>query len=52
MEQDVIDHTLERIRLALEHGKVEEAITALTTLHPADQAEAYADLPQIGRAHV
>lgn len=45
MEQFVINQTLDRIRAALENGKVDEAITALTTLHPADQAEAFADLP-------
>ena len=52
MEQDVIDQTLERIRLALESGKVDEAITALITLHPADQAEAYADLPPDDQAEM
>jgi len=52
MEQDVIDQTLERIRLALENGKVDEAITALITLHPADQAEAYADLPPDDQAEM
>ena len=38
MEQLLIDQTLERIRAALESGKVDEAIAQLTTLHPADQA--------------
>ncbi len=46
MEQKVIDSVLDRIRAALEVGKVDDAITALTTLHPADQADAFADLNQ------
>jgi magnesium transporter len=46
MEQALIDATLERVRAALEAGQVDEAITALTTLHPADRADAFADLPR------
>ncbi len=46
MEQNVIDSVLDRIRASLEVGKVDEAIAALTTLHPADQADAFADLTQ------
>jgi magnesium transporter len=46
MEQKVIDTVLERVRALLEDGKVDDAIGALATLHPADRAEAFADLPQ------
>ena len=46
MEQLVIDSVLARVRAALEDGNVDEAITALSTLHPADRAEAFSDLPQ------
>ena len=46
MEQALIDATLERVRVALESGQVDEAITALATLHPADRADAFADLPR------
>lgn len=52
MEQLLIDQTLDRIRTALEAGQVEEAITALTTLHPADQAEAFNELDQEDQAEV
>ncbi|HLE27374.1 MAG TPA: magnesium transporter [Anaerolineales bacterium] len=45
MEQNVIDTALERVRTALEAGQVDEAISVLTTLHPADRADAFADLP-------
>lgn len=44
MEQNLIDSVLDRVRAALEIGKVDEAIAELTTLHPADQADAFADL--------
>ena len=44
MEQKEIDGVLEQVRAALEQGQVAAAIAALTTLHPADQAEAFADL--------
>jgi len=40
----MIDATLETIRTALEANRVEEAIAALTHLHPVDRAEAFADL--------
>ena len=40
----MIDATLEAIRTALEANRVEEAIAALTHLHPVDRAEAFADL--------
>ena len=45
VEQNVIDNALERVRTALEAGQVDEAISVLTTLHPADRADAFADLP-------
>jgi magnesium transporter len=45
VESSLINATLERIRAALEAGQVDEAINALVTLHPADRAEAFADLP-------
>ena len=44
MDQMVIDTALERVRAALEAGKVEDAIAALADLHPADRAEAFSDL--------
>lgn len=44
MEPSTIDATLEAIRTALEANRVEEAIAALTDLHPVDRAEAFADL--------
>ncbi len=40
----MIDATLEAIRTALEANHVEEAIAALTDLHPVDRADAFADL--------
>jgi magnesium transporter len=46
MEQKDIDRVLERVRAALEHDRVEEAVAALATLHPADRADAFADLPE------
>ncbi len=46
MEQIIIDRVIDRVRAALEAGKVDEAIAALATLHPADRADAFADLPQ------
>ncbi len=46
MEPSLIDATLDRVRAALESGKVDEAIAALATLHPADRADAFADLPR------
>jgi magnesium transporter len=44
VEPSTIDATLEAIRTALEANRVEEAIAALTDLHPVDRAEAFADL--------
>lgn len=44
MEPSQIDLTIEIIRNALEHGRVEQAIKALTRLRPADLAEAFSDL--------
>jgi len=44
VEPSTIDATLEAIRIALEANRVEEAIAALTDLHPVDRAEAFADL--------
>jgi len=44
VEPSIIDATLEAIRTALEANRVEEAIAALTDLHPVDRAEAFADL--------
>ncbi|MEK7312045.1 MAG: magnesium transporter [Chloroflexota bacterium] len=52
MEQLVIDRTLDRIRAALEAGHVDEAITALATLHPADRADAFTELDQEDQAEV
>lgn len=45
VEELLIETTLEHVRAALEDGKVDEAIAALTALHPADRAEAFSDLP-------
>ncbi|MBI3760739.1 MAG: magnesium transporter [Chloroflexi bacterium] len=52
MEPAVIEATLDRVRAALEAGRVDEAIAALNTLHPADRAEALADLPLDDQAEV
>jgi magnesium transporter len=46
MEQHLIDAALERVRATLEAGRVDDAITVLATLHPADRADAFADLPR------
>ncbi|MBL8057043.1 MAG: magnesium transporter [Anaerolineales bacterium] len=46
MDQLVIDTALERVRAALEAGKVDEALAVLANLHPADRAEAFSDLPR------
>ncbi len=45
MEQQLIDSILDQVRAALVTGKVDEAIAALTSLHPADRADVFADLP-------
>jgi magnesium transporter len=52
MEPVLIDQTLDRIRAALEAGQVQQAITALTSLHPADQADAFTELDQSEQAEV
>ena len=52
MEPILIEATLERVRAALENGRVDEAIAALNTLHPADRADALADLPLEDQAEV
>lgn len=44
MNQLIIEDAVERVRLALESGRVDDAITYLNTLHPADRAETFADL--------
>lgn len=44
MNQLIIDDAVERVRAALESGKVDDAISYLNTLHPADRAETFADL--------
>lgn len=46
MDQQVIDTALERVRAALEAGKVEDALAVLAGLHPADRAETFSDLPR------
>ena len=48
----MIDATLEAIRTALEANRVEEAIAALTHLHPVDRAEAFADLDDQDQAAI
>ena len=45
MEPNTIDSVLSRVRAALEDNNVTEAIAALATLHIADQADAFAELP-------
>ncbi len=52
MEPSLIDTTLEAIRTALEANRVEEAIAALTDLHPVDRAEAFADLDDQDQAAI
>jgi magnesium transporter len=52
MENMLIESTLERVRAALENGRVDEAIAALNTLHPADRAEAVGDLTVDHQAEV
>ncbi len=48
----MIDATLEAIRTALEANRVEEAIAALTHLHPVDRADAFADLDDQDQAAI
>lgn len=52
MESTLIETTLDRIRAALEAGRIDEAIRALSRLHPADRAEALADLHPDHQAEV
>ena len=52
MEPEEIDRILEQIRAALESGQVNTAITALASLHPADRADAFSDLPQSEQAEI
>jgi magnesium transporter len=52
METMLIEAALERVRAALERGRVDEAIEALNTLHPADRVEALADLSPEDQAEV
>ncbi len=44
MEEQLIESTLEEIRTALKAGRIGDAITALTRLHPADRADAFSEL--------
>jgi magnesium transporter len=44
MEEQLIESTLEEIRTALKAGRIGDAITALTRLHPADRADAFEEL--------
>ncbi|MCK5634850.1 MAG: magnesium transporter, partial [Anaerolineales bacterium] len=52
MEPSMIDATLNAIRAALEENRIEEAIAALTDLHPVDRAEAFADLDDLDQAAI
>jgi magnesium transporter len=44
MEEELIESTLDEIRAALKAGRIAEAISALTRLHPADRADAFSEL--------
>jgi len=44
MEANQLDIILEEIRVALEGGRIDAAVAALLSLHPADRADAFADL--------
>jgi magnesium transporter len=44
MEEELIESTLDEIRAALKAGRIAEAISALTRLHPADRAYAFSEL--------
>lgn len=46
MDQMLIDSALERVRAALEAGRLEDALQVLADLHPADRAETFSDLPK------
>jgi magnesium transporter len=50
MEQAQIDATLDKIRTALEKGRVQDAMMALSRLHPADRADAFSVLDDEDRA--
>jgi magnesium transporter len=52
MEQPEIDRTLNLVRAALEAGRIQDAIAALSSLHPADRAEAFSDLTDSDRAAI
>lgn len=52
MDQAIIDSTIDRIRAALEAGRVDEAVATLRQLHPADWADAFADLPDREQAEI
>ncbi len=45
IDEQEIDRTLEEIRAALRAGRIQQAVRALTRLHPADRADAFAELP-------
>jgi magnesium transporter len=50
LEPSQIDTTLEEIRVALEAGLIQDAIDALTKLHPVDRASAFSDLNDADQA--
>ena len=52
MESVMIETALEQVRAALENGRVDQAIAALKTLHPAVRADALADLSLADQADV
>jgi magnesium transporter len=52
MEKHRMDIALEQARAALEAGDVDAAVSALTSLRPADRAEVLADLPTTDQAEM
>jgi magnesium transporter len=50
MDAAIIEATMAEVRSALEADRLDEAIAALSRLHPADQADAYSDLDNQGQA--
>ncbi len=46
MGPEDVEQILGKVRVALEGGRIDDAIQALTTLHPVDQAEAFLDLDE------
>ncbi len=46
MGPEDVEQILGKVRVALESGRIDDAIQALTTLHPVDQAEAFLDLDE------